>query len=180
MIEKKRKTFMDFRTKLNEADPNPAAASEQPAAPKPEPKPASNPAPNPAPKPAPKPAQAQTAAPSSDSSSKRASIAEKIKPQYELAKSVVEGIHNAFADDCGKTTKYDTMGDQIKNFEKQIRGACQQTMTIVEQERFNWHDFNICSPKSFKCITLYKDRDLDVLKLSAGIIVFYNSLIGEN
>lgn len=173
MIEKKRKTFMDFRTKLNEADPNPAAA------PKPEPKPAPKPTTNPAPNAATKPAQAQTA-PSSDSASKRASIAEKIKPQYELAKSVVEGIHNAFADDCGKTTKYDTMGDQIKNFEKQIRGACQQTMTIIEQERFNWHDFNICSPKSFKCITLYKDRDLDVLKLSAGIIVFYNSLIGEN
>lgn len=161
MIEKKRKTFMDFRTKLNEDDlsnPNPAAAPEQPTAPEPKPAPA----------------------PSGDSASKRASVAEKIKPQYELAKSVIEGINKAFADDCAKTTKYDAMGDQIKNFEKQIRGACQQTMTIVQQENFDWHNYNICSPKSFKCITLYKDRDLDVLKLSAGIIIFYNSLIGEN
>ncbi len=169
MIEKKRKTFMDFRTKLNEDDlsnPNPAAAPEQPTAPQP--------APAPEPKPAPAPAQ------SGDPASKRASVAEKIKPQYELAKSVIDGINKAFADDCAKTTKYDTMGDQIKNFEKQIRGACQQTMTIVQQENFDWHNYNICSPKSFKCITLYKDRDLDVLKLSAGIIIFYNSLIGEN
>jgi hypothetical protein len=167
MIEKKRKTFMDFRTKLNEDDlsnPNPAAAPEQPTAPQP--------APAPEPKPAP--------APSDDSASKRASVAEKIKPQYELAKSVIEGINKAFADDCAKTTKYDTMGDQIKNFEKQIRGACQQTISIVEQEKFDWHDWNNCSPKSFKCITLYDDRDMDVLKLCAGVIVFYNSLLGVN
>jgi 3-phosphoglycerate kinase len=109
----------------------------------------------------------------------------KVNAKYSLSQivdAVAEklGVKVNFADDCAKTTKYDTMGDQIKNFEKQIRGACQQTITIVQQERFDWHNYNICSPESFKCITLYKDRDLDVLKLSAGIIIFYNSLIGEN
>jgi hypothetical protein len=167
MIEKKRKTFMDFRTKLNEDDlsnPNPAAAPEQPTAPQP--------APAPEPKPAP--------APSDDSASKRASVAEKIKPQYELAKSVIEGINKAFADDCAKTTKYDTMGDQIKNFEKQIRGACEQVIAMVEQEKFDWRNWDNCSPKSYDVITKYKDRDFDVLKLSAAVIIFYNSLIGKN
>jgi hypothetical protein len=112
--------------------------------------------------------------------SPRQALADKIKPQFEAAKSIVDGVHQAFADNCANTTKYDSMGDQIKNFEKQIRGACQQTISIVEQEKFDWHDWNNCSPKSFKCITLYDDRDMDVLKLCAGIIVFYNSLVGTN
>ena len=125
------------------------------------------------------PQQAQES-PQQEQTSPRASLAEKIKPQYESAKAIIESIHEAFKDDCGKTTKYDNMGSQIKNFEKQIRGACQQLISVVEQEKFNWHDYNICSPKSFKCVTLYDSRDLDVLKLCAGIIIFYNSLIGEN
>lgn len=110
----------------------------------------------------------------------RESLADKIKPQFEAAKSIIDGIHTAFSDSCGNTTKYNVMSEQIKNFEKQIRGACEQVISMVEQSKFNWKDWNICSPKSYDCITKYKDRDFDVLKLSAAVIIFYNSLIGKN
>jgi hypothetical protein len=98
----------------------------------------------------------------------------------EAAVSIVNGIQTAFQDRCANTTKYDAMGDQIKNFEKQIRGACEQVIAMVEQEKFDWKNWDNCSPKSYSVITKYKDRDFDVLKLSAAVIVFYNSLIGKN
>ena len=77
-------------------------------------------------------------------------------------------------------TKYDTMGQQIKDFESQIRGACKNVMQAVQNAKFDWHNWDNCSPKSFAQITLYKDRDLDALKLCAAVIIFYNSLIGAN
>lgn len=174
MIEKKRKTFMDFRTKLNEDDlsnPNPAAAPEQPTAPQHAPAPAKEPAPEPAP--------AQEA-PQEEHKSLRESLADKIKAQKDVAVGIIEGIHSAFQDSCAHTTKYDAMGDQIKSFEKQIRGACEQVIAMVEQEKFDWRNWDNCSPKSYNVITKYKDRDFDVLKLSSAVIIFYNSLIGEN
>ena len=159
------KRFMDFREKkIDEADflsePSTDTAQQEQA-------------------PAPEKPTATQATEEKPKSSRQV-LADKIKPQFEAAKSIVDGVHQAFADNCANTTKYDDMGNQIKNFEKQIRGACQQTISIVEQEKFDWHDWNNCSPKSFKCITLYDDRDMDVLKLCAGIIVFYNSLLGTN
>jgi hypothetical protein len=160
------KRFMDFRVKkIDEAD-----FLSEPSTETPQPEQSA---------PAEQPTQSQKVSEEKPKSSRQA-LADKIKPQFEAAKSIVDGVHQAFADNCANTTKYDSMGDQIKNFEKQIRGACQQTISIVEQEKFDWHDWNNCSPKSFKCITLYDDRDMDVLKLCAGIIVFYNSLIGTN
>lgn len=159
------KRFMDFREKkIDEAD-----FLSEPSTDTPQPEQST----------AEQPTQSQEVSEEKPKSSRQA-LAEKIKPQFEAAKSIVDGVHQAFADNCANTTKYDSMGDQIKNFEKQIRGACQQTISIVEQEKFDWHDWNNCSPKSFKYITLYDDRDMDVLKLCAGIIVFYNSLIGVN
>lgn len=159
------KRFMDFREKkIDEADFLSEPSTDTP---QPEQAPAAE-----------KPTETQ--ATEEKPKSIRDALADKIKPQMEAAVSIVNGVHTAFQDRCANTTKYDSMGDQIKNFEKQIRGACQQTISIVEQEKFDWHDWNLCSPKSFKCITLYDDRDMDVLKLCAGIIVFYNSLIGVN
>ena len=159
------KRFMDFRVKkLDEAD-----FLSEPSTDTPQPEQTT----------AKQPTQSQEVSEEKPKSSRQA-LAEKIKPQFEAAKSIVDAVHQSFADNCANTTKYDAMGDQIKNFEKQIRGACQQTISIVEQEKFDWHDWNNCSPKSFKCITMYDDRDMDVLKLCAGVIVFYNSLLGVN
>jgi hypothetical protein len=164
------KRFSDFRKRVDEAEPTPQPAQQQQAA---------APAPAPAKEPAPEPAPAQEA-PQEEHKSLRESLADKIKAQKDVAVGIVEGIHSAFQDSCAHTTKYDAMGDQIKNFEKQIRGACEQVIAMVEQEKFDWRNWDNCSPKSYDVITKYKDRDFDVLKLSAAVIIFYNSLIGKN
>lgn len=175
------KSFKEFR-KLNEAEPqqqqqqaqqtNPASTPENTTA-------APKPAPQPAPAAPQQPAQpAQQSQPASQET--RNALAAKIKPQYEVAKAVVEGIHQAFQNDCGKVTKYDTMGKQIKQFEAQIRNACKTAISIVEQSHFDVHNWDNCSPKSYKGITLHSDRDMDMLKLCAAMIIFYNSLIGKN
>ena len=164
------KRFSDFRKRVDEAEPTQQAApQQQPQAP----------AQQPAPAPAPEPAPAQEA-PQEEHKSLRESLADKIKAQKDVAVGIIEGIHSAFQDSCAHTTKYDAMGDQIKNFEKQIRGACEQVIAMVEQEKFDWRNWDNCSPKSYDVITKYKDRDFDVLKLSAAVIIFYNSLIGKN
>lgn len=164
------KRFSDFRKRVDEAEPTQQAApQQQPQAPVQEPAPA----------PAPEPAPAQEA-PQEEHKSLRESLADKIKAQKDVAVGIIEGIHSAFQDSCAHTTKYNAMGDQIKNFEKQIRGACEQVIAMVEQEKFDWRNWDNCSPKSYDVITKYKDRDFDVLKLSAAVIIFYNSLIGEN
>lgn len=165
------KRFSDFRKRVDEAEP-----TQQPAQ---NPQPPAAPAQEPAPAPAPEPAPAQEF-PKEDHKSLRESLADKIKAQKDVAVGIIDGIHAAFQDSCAHTTKYDAMGDQIKNFEKQIRGACEQVIAMVEQEKFDWRNWDNCSPKSYNVITKYKDRDFDVLKLSAAVIIFYNSLIGEN
>ena len=172
------KRFMDFRVKrVDEAEPVQQQAQEAPKEPVRE-QPAQQHATSKAEtEESPKTA---TEAPKEEPKSPRAVLAEKIKPQTESAKSIIAGIQTAFADNCANTTKYDVMGDQIKNFEKQIRGACEQVILMVEQEKFDWRNWDNCSPKSYDVITKYKDRDFDVLKLSAAVIVFYNSLIGKN
>lgn len=165
------KRFSDFRKRVDEAEP-----TQQQPAPQQQ---AAAPAPAPAKESAPEPAPAQEF-PKEDHKSLRESLADKIKAQKDVAVGIIDGIHSAFQDSCAHTTKYDAMGDQIKNFEKQIRGACEQVIAMVEQEKFDWRNWDNCSPKSYSVITKYKDRDFDVLKLSAAVIIFYNSLIGEN
>ena len=167
------KRFSDFRKRVDEAEPTQQQPAPQQQAAAPAPAPAKEPAP------APEPAQTQEA-PQQEHKSLRESLADKIKAQKDVAVGIVEGIHSAFQDSCAHTTKYDAMGDQIKNFEKQIRGACEQVIAMVEQEKFDWRNWDNCSPKSYDVITKYKDRDFDVLKLSAADIIFYNSLIGKN
>lgn len=163
------KRFMDFREKrIDEAETvqQHQASTEQQA-------------PAPSQETTPEPAPAQEA-PQEQHKTLRESLADKIKAQKDVAVGIIDGIHSAFQDSCAHTTKYDAMGDQIKNFEKQIRGACEQVIAMVEQEKFDWRNWDNCSPKSYDVITKYKDRDFDVLKLSAAVIIFYNSLIGNN
>lgn len=126
--------------------------------------------------------QQQTQAPQQQApaSDPRAALAAKIKPQTETAKAVIDGIYNAFKNNCGGAVKYDVMGKSIRDSEEQIRGACQMVISAVNQANFDWHNWDLCSPKSYDCITKFADRDFDALKLCAAVIIFYNSLVGAN
>lgn len=97
-----------------------------------------------------------------------------MEPQVEIAKQVMTSVSNAYADI--KTKKYKEMLDQLKNFEKQLRGACQQVIAQANNIGFDTTDNTICSPKAFKTISQYESRDRSVLEMVAAIIVFSNSL----
>ena len=165
-----KKRFMDFRSLITEAEPAPQQTNQPQQAPE---QPLAAPAPEPS-------VETQPESETASMTDPRSSLATKIKPACETAKAVIAGIQSAFADDCGKTTKYNRVGDQIKNLEKQVRGACQQVISFVEQDKFNWKDNNQCSPTSYGVIKEYDSRDFDCVKLSAALIVFYNSLTGKN
>ena len=119
-----------------------------------------------------KPAE-QEQKPSSDV---RSDIRSSIESGVNIAKSIIlESIPTAFKDDCGKNKKIATMEEQIKNWEKTIRGTCQQIVTIVENKDFIPDSTN-CSPRAYKKIRMSDSRDLSVIDLCAAIIVFHNSL----
>lgn len=106
----------------------------------------------------------------------RHQVRDAIKAQVEVANSVISSIGTAFDNNCEDTKKFGDMVTQIKNFEKQIRGACQQVVSVVESKGFDAKDKTKCSPVAYKTISNYDSRDLDCVKLSSAIIVFYNSL----
>ena len=66
----------------------------------------------------------------------RKEVREAIKPQVDIAKSLIESIKDAFADSCNNSPKYETMQKQIENWEKTVRGACEQIISIVESKGF--------------------------------------------
>ena len=106
----------------------------------------------------------------------RSDIRSSIESGVNIAKTVMlESIPTAFKNDCEKSKKIAVMEDQIKNWEKTIRGTCQQIVTIVESKNFVPDSTN-CSPRAYKKIRHWDSRDLSVLDLCAAIIVFHNSL----
>lgn len=106
----------------------------------------------------------------------RSDIRSSIESGVNIAKSVIlESIPTAFKDNCDKSKKIATMEDQIKNWEKTIRGTCQQIVAVVENKNFIPDKTN-CSPRAYKKIRMSDSRDLSVLDLCAAIIVFHNSL----
>lgn len=106
----------------------------------------------------------------------RSEIRSSIESAVDIAKSVIlESIPTAFRNDCEKSKKIATMEDQIKNWEKTIRGTCQQIVSVVENKNFIPDSTN-CSPRAYKKIRMSDSRDLSVLDLCAAIIVFHNSL----
>lgn len=111
----------------------------------------------------------------STKSSSREAVRQAIEPQVDVANSIISSIKDAFEDNCGRTKKIANMEDQVKNWEKQIRGACQQIVSIVQNKNF-MIDKSVCSPRAFKKINHSDSRDLSSLDLCAAIIVFYNSL----
>jgi hypothetical protein len=97
-----------------------------------------------------------------------------IKPQVETANQITISLQDAFKEI--KTKKYYDILEQMKNFEKQLRGACSQIVSTVQRLNFDTNNTNECSPKAYKIIVNSESRDRSSLDLIAAINVFYNSL----
>lgn len=99
-----------------------------------------------------------------------------ISPQVMIANSIIAAIYNSFINNCDNKKKMNDYFDQVKSWEKQARGACQQVMSIVESSNFDTTDTANCSPKAYKTIVNYDSRDRSAVDLCAAIIIFRNSL----
>lgn len=99
-----------------------------------------------------------------------------ISPEVMVANSIITAIYNAFTNNCDNRKKMNDYFDQVKNWEKQARGACQQVMSIVEASNFDTTNTANCSPKAYKTIVNYNSRDRSAVDLCAAIIIFRNSL----
>lgn len=120
----------------------------------------------------------------------REAVRNAIKPQVDVANSIISSIKDAFADNCNNIKQYSNFEKQIQNWEKTIRGAAQQILSINESKKMiiknakgkyvAWDErpvAKICDPRSFAVILNNDSRDLDAVKLSGAIITFYNSLL---
>lgn len=111
-------------------------------------------------------------------------IREAIKPQVDIANSVITSIESGFNDTISQTKRMKDALDQIQSWEKQVHGACEQVISIVESKDGNIdrpesivNDSSKCSSMAFnKYIKNYTSRDYGTLQLAAAVIVFYNSL----
>ena len=99
-----------------------------------------------------------------------------ISPEVMVANSIITAIYNSFTNNCDNRKKMNDYFDQVKNWEKQARGACQQVMSIVEASNFDTTNTANCSPKAYKTIVNYNSRDRSAIDLCAAIIIFRNSL----
>ena len=99
-----------------------------------------------------------------------------ISPEVMVANSIITAIYNSFTNNCDNRKRMNEYFDQVKNWEKQARGACQQVMSIVEASNFDTTNTANCSPKAYKTIVNYNSRDRSAIDLCAAIIIFRNSL----
>lgn len=99
-----------------------------------------------------------------------------LAPEAMVANSIITAIYNSFVNNCDNRKKMNDYFDQVKNWEKQARGACQQVMSIIEASNFDTTDTANCSPKAYKTIVNYNSRDRSAVDLCAAIIIFRNSL----
>lgn len=125
-------------------------------------------------------------------------VKEAIKPQVDIALSTINSIKDAFSDYCNNARELTTMTDQVKNWEKTIRGACQSIVEIVNNKKLfktdengnwvkgkdgkylAWNDKTInkvFSPKAYSWLKDTGSRDRNTLDWCAAIIVFYNSIV---
>lgn len=104
----------------------------------------------------------------------RAAIRKAIEPSVAVAKSIIEAIGDS-AETTGTSKKMKDQEQQVKNFEKQAKGACEQVISVVEGKHFVPDKHN-SSPRAYKIIRHNDSRDVDAVKLSLAIITFYNSL----
>lgn len=99
-----------------------------------------------------------------------------LAPEAMVANSIITAIYNSFVNNCDNNKKMNDYFDQVKNWEKQARGACQQIMSIIEASNFDTTNTANCSPKAYKTIVNYNSRDRSAVDLCAAIIIFRNSL----
>lgn len=125
-------------------------------------------------------------------------VKEAIKPQVDVAVSVINSLKDAYADNCNNSKELSNMTDQIKNWEKTIRGACQTVVDTVKNKKLFKTDKNgnwvkgengkylawngkqinqVFSPKAFSWLKDNGSRDRSTLDLCAAIMVFYNSIV---
>ena len=112
----------------------------------------------------------------SSDSNEPISIKDLIKPQVEIARSVIAAVNNIFENDCNNSYIYKTIAEQISNLEKTIRGSCEQLVSILKTKNFDTTNSNICSPKAYSIIENSDSRDRSLLDLAAAIIIFNNSI----
>lgn len=112
---------------------------------------------------------------SSDPKNPRESLRLSIEAQADIAQSVIDSIYEAFSDKCNGLQIMGNMEDQIKNWEKTMKGACYQVIQMVETKNFII-DKTQCNPHAYNMIKDCASRDSDTLKTAAAVIVFYNSL----
>lgn len=99
-----------------------------------------------------------------------------LAPEAMVANSIITAIYNSFINNCDNNKKMNDYFEQVKNWEKQARGACQQIMSIIESSNFDTTNTANCSPKAYKTIVNYNSRDRSAVDLCAAIIIFRNSL----
>ena len=115
---------------------------------------------------------------------KKTLIRDAIKPQVVIAQNIIQAISTAYNDNCDQSKRIGDMEDQIKSWENQVHGACEQIIKTVEAKDGSIeapdsivNDSDSCSPRAFnKYIKNYTSRDYSTLDLCAAIITFYNSL----
>ena len=125
-------------------------------------------------------------------------VKDAIKPQVDVASSIINSLKDAYADNCNNSKELSVMTDQIKNWEKTIRGACQTIVDTVKNKKLFKTDENgnwvkgengkylawngkqinkVFSPKAFSWLKDNGSRDRSTLDLCAAIMVFYNSIV---
>lgn len=115
---------------------------------------------------------------------RRKLIRDAIKPQVDIALSVIQSIQTAFNDNCDQSKKIGDMEEQIRSWEQQLHGACDQIIKTIEAKDGSIekpdsivNNSSACSPRAFnKYIKNNTSRDYSSLNLAAAIIIFYNSL----
>lgn len=105
----------------------------------------------------------------------RSKIRTAIEPSVEIAKSIIKAIGKSADNELNGSKKMKDQEQQVKNFEKEARGACQQVVSVVEGNNYV-PDKMTSSPRAYNFIKNSDSRDMDAIKLAYAIITFYNSL----
>lgn len=111
-------------------------------------------------------------------------ISDAIKPQVDIAQSVIASIASGFNDTINDSKRMKDALVPLQSWEKQIHGACEQIISVVESKDGDIERRESIVNNSSKCSCLafnkyiknYTSRDFSTLELATAIIVFYNSL----
>lgn len=99
-----------------------------------------------------------------------------ILPEKESIELILKSINNSFMNSYNSLRKYANFDEQIKAWQKQVKGVCDSIMTKVQHSGFNTSDTQSCSPMAYNVLADSNNRDIDMLELCGACIIFYNSL----